>query len=142
LCSFPPFLAAGSLPVITTYPQHQVVSPGTDAILSLEGTNATAYQWRFNGDEVPWGTNATLIITNAQVTNIGYYMAVAKNEMGWTPSQLACLFVVGNSVEFVPFSNTNGPNEQVRYGPGCDDSVSNLPISNGAAQLWVSPVLD
>lgn len=144
LCSAPLLLSAGSLPVITTHPQHQVVAPGNDAILSLESTNATAYQWRFNGDDIPLGTNATLIVTNAQFTNIGYYMAVAKNEMGWTPSQLAYLSVVGNSVGFVPFANTNLPYsyQQVRYGLDCDHTLIGLPISNGAAQLVAGPVLD
>jgi hypothetical protein len=133
-----PFAAlAGTVPFITTQPTNQIVVPANNATLVVASTNATSYQWRFNGTEVLWGTNATLIITNAQTTDTGYYMVIAKNEMGWTPSQLAYLAVidVGGTV---PFSNLGNTNAQAFY-QACGDCG---PISNATAQLVAGPELD
>src|SRR3989442_1692463 len=107
---------AGSLPVITTHPQSQVVEPGSNATFSVVCTNATAWQWRFNGVELSGGTNSTLIVTNAQSPNVGYYLALAKNETGWTPSQMAYLSVVTSGQGgFVPFSNLGNSNDPATY---------------------------
>lgn len=136
-----PFAAlAGSLPFVTIHPTNQIVVPANNATLEIASTNATSYQWRFNGADVPWETNATLIITNAQTTNTGYYVVIAKNEMGWTPSQLAYLAVidVGGTV---PFSNLGNSMAQACYQmtPCRGDSA---PITNATAQLMAGPQLD
>src|SRR5262245_12285037 len=100
-------LLAGTPPYFTTHPASVTVAPGATATLTVQSTNATSYQWRFNGTDILNATNSTLSVVNAQnANNTGYYMAIAKNSTGWTPSQLAWLSVVG-TVGVVPFSNTN-----------------------------------
>src|SRR6266513_5115331 len=106
---------AGTLPVVTSQPQSQVVSPGSSANFVVGSTNATGYQWRFNGVDIPSGTNATLDVVNTQSTNTGYYMAIVKNDTGLTPSQTAYLSVVAGSGGQVPFSNDGNPSAQARY---------------------------
>src|SRR5438552_1900187 len=90
---FPSLMNAGILPVITTQPQSQAAIQGGNATLSVIATGATSFQWRYNGVDILGATNSSLQITNAQTTTNGYYMAVAKNDTGWTPSQLAWLSV-------------------------------------------------
>src|SRR4051812_11920056 len=82
---------AGSLPVITTQPQSQTVTFAGNVTFSVTAIGATSFQWRHNDSDIFGGTNSSLQITNAQTTTNGYYMVVAKNETGWTPSQLAWL---------------------------------------------------
>ncbi len=127
---------AGNLPLITLHPTNRVALPGSNSAFSVMSTNAAGYQWRFNGVDVPWGTNATLVVTNAQPSNVGYYMTVAKNELGWTPSQMAYLAVtdVGGTV---PFSNLGNTNAQAFY-----QALGFIPISNATAQLVAGPELD
>src|SRR5690348_17516170 len=85
-------LARGAiLPVITLQPTNQNVSPGGTATFSVTATNATSFQWRYNGSDIPNATNATLQVTGAQTNNTGYYNVIAKNDTGWVPSGLAYL---------------------------------------------------
>jgi hypothetical protein len=74
--------AAPSLPTITAQPQSQSVSLGSNASLTVGTGGATAFQWRFGGTNLPGATASTLQITNAQFTDSGYYLLVAKNEAG------------------------------------------------------------
>jgi hypothetical protein len=98
-------LFAGSLPVILSHPGSLNLSIGANALLSVTATNATGYQWRFNGTDIPGATHSSLQLTNFQSTNFGYYLAIATNDVGWVPSQMAYLHRSGTT--FVPFSNTN-----------------------------------
>jgi hypothetical protein len=82
-----------NVPVITASPTNLTVYPGSNAVFNVTATAATDYQWIFQGKLLPGATNATLQITNAQSTNSGYYLAIAKNAAGWAPSQMAYLFL-------------------------------------------------
>src|SRR5438093_319184 len=85
---------ADSLPIISTPPQSLTVSVGSNAVLSVTGSGASSYQWRFNGSDITGATNASLTVTNAEVTNSGCYIVVVKNALGWVPSLPAYLSVV------------------------------------------------
>ena len=121
------------LPAITTHPQSCRTQPGVAVSLTAYSTNATGYQWRFNGVDIPGATGMTLQIANPQPTNSGYYLAIATNATGWVPSQKAYLAVVGDQ-GIVPFSNVGFAQvlSQLNY-PG--------PL-NGVAQLVAGPELD
>jgi hypothetical protein len=136
-------LLAASLPVITTQPQNQVVSPGVTATLSVAASDATSFQWRFNGADISGATNSTLQVPNAQTNNSGYYMVVAKNATCWAPSQMGYLSVVGSSGR-VPFSNYTNTTAQARYqwNFALDFSLYGTPITNGTAQVIAGPALD
>jgi hypothetical protein len=115
------------------------VVPGyTGPIFSVVSSNATGFQWRFNGTDISGATNATLQFTNAQLANVGYYMAVAKNPSGWVPSQMAWLSVVSGSGGTVPFSNKINSNNW--DGPVLD--YLGNPLGFGIAQVVAGPALD
>jgi hypothetical protein len=126
---------ADSLPVILMQPLN-VSDSGTFSVVS---TNATAFQWRWNGTDIPGATNATLSRSGSDPT--GYYMAVVKNAVGWVPSRLAYLSRGSGGV--VPFSNYGNAGsfaqacyQQPLYGMGSP------PVTNGIAQVVAGPELD
>jgi hypothetical protein len=131
---------ADSLPVITTQPTNRIVSPGSTATFSVAATGATAFQWRFNGSDIPNATNALLQISDVQTNNTGYYMVIAKNSTGWVPSALAYLATglpeFDNNEGIVPFSNQGIPSAQAQY------QNFGGPITNGMAMVEVGPQLD
>src|SRR5204862_3986362 len=78
----------------------------------------------------------------AQLTNSGYYVAIAKNSLGWVPSLPAYLSVV-DTPGIVPFSNRFLTNEMAAYqGTLYYGSGGNGPISNGTARVIAGPALD
>lgn len=61
--------------------------------LTAAGDGASAYQWRFNGEEIPGATNSFLTLKNVQTTNSGNYSVVVSNLAGINPSSNAFLTV-------------------------------------------------
>lgn len=108
-------------------------------MLACAATGADHFQWRQNGVNLPGATNASLIITNAQTTNTGYYVAIAKNATGWTPSQMAYVNVTGGG-GVVPFSNATNDGWVTYIYPAA--SVPGVLSTNGIAQLFAGPQLD
>ena len=138
-------LFADTVPAFTAHPQTQQQPVGANVTLSCTATGADTFQWRHNGDDLLGETNSTLSITSAQTTNSGYYVVIAKNATGWTPSKMAYLNVTGGG-GIVPFSNYDntgglsrvqyqwfGPPSPYRYG---------FPVTNGIAQLMAGPEID
>lgn len=142
---------ADSLPIFTANPTNRLVAPGSTFTLSVAATGAESFQWRQNGVDLPAATNSTLTITNAQGTNSGYYLAVAKNAIGWTPSQMAYVNVTSGG-GIVPFSNytdwaiTNEsripggfyPSAHYVFGHGYGQGQ----VTNGIARVVAGPELD
>jgi len=98
------------------------VSAGTTATLFavVSGSEPLAYQWFFNTtNALPAGTNATLVVTNAQLADGGTYQLVATNILGSVTSQVARLTVVAPP--------------QISTQPG-DQAV----VVGGAAGFWVT----
>lgn len=122
---------ANGLPIFSLQPTNQIVVPSNNATMVVAATGATAYQWRFDGLDIQSATNSILEITNAQSTNSGYYMALAQNNTGWVPSQLAYLAVVGSN-GIVPLSNIDDTN----YFDG------QAPEDSTLAQVVAGPELD
>ena len=61
--------------------------------LTATGDGASAYQWRFNGEEIPGATNSFLTLKNVQATNSGNYSVVVSNLAGINTSSNAFLTV-------------------------------------------------
>ena len=67
-----------------------------------------AYQWQFNGQDLPGATVASLVITNLQSLNAGNYAAVITNAAGSVTSAVAVLTVwVAPTFTLQPQSTTN-----------------------------------
>ena len=76
---------AGTPPTISAQPQDQSVFVGQNATFTVAatGTAPLGYQWFYNNDTlVTDATNASLTITNAQVSDTGGYSVVVSNAYG------------------------------------------------------------
>ncbi len=79
---------------LPAYPEQPTASPGsttyagTTVTLSVlvAGIPPFQYQWQTNGINIPWGTNALLILTNATVGDSGNYDVVVGNSSGTNAS--------------------------------------------------------
>jgi alpha-tubulin suppressor-like RCC1 family protein len=82
-------------PDITRQPLDQTAFNGTTALFSVTafGTRPLSYQWQFNGTNLDWATNATLILTNVSTNNAGSYSLILTNGDGVTTSSNAVLTV-------------------------------------------------
>jgi len=61
--------------------------------VSAVGSSTVAYQWRYNGSDIPDATNNVLVLTNLQAQHAGTYSAVVSNAGGAIPSRDATLVV-------------------------------------------------
>ena len=89
--------AAGQVPTIVTPPASQEVLQGYTASLAVaaESPSAVAYQWLWDGTNVLAGaTNASLALTNAQLSQSGTYAVVITNVYGAVTSPAATLTVL------------------------------------------------
>ena len=97
-------------PVIANQPTNQVVASGNNAAYTVGAGGATplSYQWYFNTNTVlPFATNSSLAIANAQTNNAGTYSVVVTNSYGSVTSTLATLTII-----FPPVI-TNQPASQI-----------------------------
>src|ERR1035437_1843478 len=68
-------------PTITTQPQSHtaVVGQSTSFSVAASGTAPLSYQWNFNSTTLSGTTNATLTLSNPQLTDAGSYTVVVTN---------------------------------------------------------------
>ena len=64
-------------------PGDQVVACGSNATFSVVATNASLYQWQFNGTNIAGATNASLVVTNARSPQAGVYTVVVGDPAGY-----------------------------------------------------------
>ena len=84
-----------------------VAPAGSDVTIRVDarGSLPLFYQWKFNGVETPGATNSTLILTNLQYDQAGYYNVEVSNAFGSTNSAKFFLNVVQVLVAGTPFAN-------------------------------------
>jgi hypothetical protein len=82
-------------PSITIHPQHQTGYVGYPVSLSVlaTGSEPLSFQWFFNGTNLVGETNASLIISSAQLDDAGTYLVVITNLAGSISSEPAILTV-------------------------------------------------
>lgn len=81
------YLASGIPPVITGLTPSSNVTTNQGAnpafTVSVFGSSPFSYQWLDNnGNPIPWGTNATLVLTNVQTSQVGTYTVNVTNLYG------------------------------------------------------------
>ena len=82
-------------PVILAQPANEVVTVSSNVAFSVTvaGSSPLAYQWTFNGTNLPGGTNAMLTLTNVPLWEAGNYAVWATNAAGSVLSSNATLTV-------------------------------------------------
>lgn len=81
------------IPILLSHPQSQVVTPGATVTLAATaaGAGPLAYQWRFEGQNIPGANTPTLILTNIQAHQAGSYVLVVSNPAGSAQSMPATI---------------------------------------------------
>jgi hypothetical protein len=95
--------------LVTISPATQSLRRGSNAVFSAaaEGIGPFRYQWRFNSEELPNATNATLAVTNIQLTNEGMYDLAVANAFGAVTSAPVFLGVlIAPTVAIPPLNQT------------------------------------
>jgi hypothetical protein len=82
-------------PVMLAQPQSRTNVAGTTAIFNVtaSGPGPLGYQWEKDGVQLVDATNATLTLTNVQLSDAGLYGVVVTNSFGGTSSSTARLTV-------------------------------------------------
>lgn len=82
-------------PTVTVEPRAQFAWEGRQVSLnvSAQGAPPLAYQWLFNGTNVPNATNRVFSRPNIQVTNSGDYRVIVTDSAGAVTSQVARVIV-------------------------------------------------
>jgi endonuclease/exonuclease/phosphatase family metal-dependent hydrolase len=116
-------------PSITTQPQSQTVSPGSNVTFTVtaSGTAPLTYQWLFNGTNISGATTNPFILPNAQFTNAGNYSVTVTNIAGSITSSNAFLTVSNTP----PTITTQPQSQTVSIGSSPAFSV----IAGGTAPL-------
>ncbi len=88
-------------PLILTQPQDQTVLEGATAQFTVvaSGVPAPAYQWLFNGTNLPGATASTLVLTNVALAAAGPYSVNVSNSTAQLRSASATLTVVPPSAQ-------------------------------------------
>jgi alpha-tubulin suppressor-like RCC1 family protein len=89
-------LLVGLQPTIIIQPTNQILMAGDTAIFNVTagGSMPLNYQWRLNGTNLIWATNALLVLTNAQFEQSGNYAVQVANAFGSITSSNAVLSVI------------------------------------------------
>ncbi len=112
-------------PILLTQPASQTINPGGSALFSVSVTGATplAYQWRFNGTDIPGATASALILDPVSTNQAGVYSVRVTNSFGSVTSASAIL----NIAQVISWGNNS--DGQTNVPPDLTDIVA---ISAGA----------
>ncbi|MGA9777015.1 MAG: immunoglobulin domain-containing protein [Verrucomicrobiia bacterium] len=83
------------LPIIISGPKHQTVTNGSDVDFRVNatGTPPLAYQWQFNGANLPGAINSNLTLAGVTFAQAGFYTVSVTNTAGSALSETAALSV-------------------------------------------------
>lgn len=83
------------VPVVVVHPTDQTgyLLNSVTLMGAAMGVPRPEYQWLFNGALIPNATNATLVLSNLNLADVGSYVLVASNQFGVASSRVASLTV-------------------------------------------------
>jgi hypothetical protein len=97
-------------PAIQVQPTNETAIVGSTATLSVvaSGSPPLSFQWEFQGTNLVGATNATLQLTDLQISQLGTYDVLVTNQFGSVLSSNAILTVVGipPAISLQPASQT------------------------------------
>jgi hypothetical protein len=123
--------SAVSAPMITSHPQNRSVYPEQEVTLSVAVTGGAplAFQWQFNGENIPGATSHTFTLPNVQGENVGFYAVLVTNPGGYALSSNALVSLLdspyissvqaapGESSALISWTTTVAANSQVQFDP-------------------------
>jgi hypothetical protein len=120
-------------PAITSQPVSRTNIVGTTAGFSVTagGTQPLSYQWSCNATNIANATNATLTLTNVQLSQAGSYSVLVTNVRGATNSATASLTVV--LPQYVP-----APSGLVAWWPAEGNAIDVIGGNNGSPTGGIS----
>ena len=104
-------LSVITLPYILTQPANQTSAPGGAASFNVVagGSAPLGYQWQLDGTNLEGATSTSLVLTNVQLAQAGYYTALVANSGGSVTSSVALLTVTAPpAITSQPESQTVG----------------------------------
>lgn len=87
------FTITATNPQIALQPVSQNLCPPQTLTLSVNATNATSYQWNYNGTPIPGATDTTYTIGSTSASNTGNYTVTVSNPTASVTSQTATVNV-------------------------------------------------
>jgi hypothetical protein len=93
----PPVTA--NAPVFTLQPSNQITAVGNAVGLNAMATNGPSitYQWYHGNNPIPGATGTSLVLLNVTASDAGFYWVVTSNSVAGAYSQVATIFLVGNT---------------------------------------------
>lgn len=98
-------------PAITQQPTNQTVNEGGTLTLSIIATNATGYQWKKDGSDIPSATNATYSKSGVLPADAGSYTCVVTGSGGSVTSNAATV-----TVNALPVITQQPTNQEITEG--------------------------
>jgi predicted aconitase with swiveling domain len=130
-------------PTIVSQPTNQTVLAGGSASFAVtaSGSLPLTYQWWKDGTLIISATNASLAITNVQVSHVGSYSVVVSNVAGTATSQMATLTVFP-APEHAAVVPRTAENIETPYGGGTlrDAGIRNQQVY-GSVEFPQQPML-
>ena len=136
-------VASGLAPTITSSPQSQTVTDGSEVTLNVTATGAQSYQWQLNGVDIPGATTSTYTIPSVNASDGGDYTVVVSNPGYSVTSATASLAVL---VGYWPFNEgtgtvlddvVNGDNGTINNGTW-DSGISGHDLDFNGSSTYVS----
>lgn len=132
---------------ITTQPLNQIVAATTNLALTVAATNATGFQWLFNGSPITGQTNASFSLGGLRRTNSGSYSVIVNGASGSVTSNPA-LVRVQVPQRVAPLAQPPGTPFRLAFqdndgGPLSSNDVPNFEVHfatnfNGLNTLWTT----
>ena len=126
-------------PAITAQPVGATVCPGTTYTFSLTATNATGYQWRRNGDNIPGANGPSYTISPVTTATAGSFDVLVTGQCGSVLSTPVTLAPLPGTFLSTPASITANLGQSVTFSTtitGSFTSVSwqrnGVPLANNS----------